>query len=53
MLEVAGLDFKTDIFASWTWIYNDLQSYLGKDVIVDMNKILVEGEEAGLYITSI
>ena len=52
MPEVAGLDFKTDVFASWTWVYNDLQNYLGKDVEVDMDKILVEGEEAGLCMTS-
>jgi len=52
MPEVAGLDFKTDVFASWTWVYNDLQNYLGKDVEVDMDKILVECEEAGLCMTS-
>ena len=48
MPEVAGLDFKTDVFAAWTWVYNDLQTHLGKDVEVDMDKILVEGEESGL-----
>jgi hypothetical protein len=52
MPEVAGLDFKTDVFASWTWAYNDLQTYLGKNVEVDMDRVLVEGEEAGLCMTS-
>jgi hypothetical protein len=52
MPEVAGLDFKTDVFASWTWVYNDLQTYLGKNVEVDMDRVLVEGEEAGLCMTS-
>jgi hypothetical protein len=51
MPEVAGLDFKTDVFASWSWVYNDLQAHLGKDVEVDMDKILVEGEEAGMCMT--
>jgi hypothetical protein len=51
MPEVAGLDFKTDVFASWTWVYNDLQTCLGKDIEVNMDKILVEGEEAGLCMT--
>jgi hypothetical protein len=52
MPEVARLDLKTDAFASWTWVYNDLQTYLGKNVEVDMDRILVEGEEAGLCMTS-
>jgi hypothetical protein len=52
MPKVTGLDFKTDVFASWTSVCNDLQAHLGKRVEVDRDKIPVEGEEAGMCLLS-
>lgn len=48
MPEHHGLDIMEDLDDVWEWIHTKLQTYLGGDVEVDLDRILIEGDSAGL-----
>lgn len=48
MPEHNGLDIMEDLDDVWEWIHTKLQTYLGGDVEVDLDRILIEGDSAGL-----
>lgn len=47
MPEHNGLDMLVDLKDLKDWIFNDLQTRLGSDIEVDLDKILIEGDSAG------
>lgn len=51
MPESNGLDMMQDLKDFWSWLFHSLQSVLGDEVIVDLTRILIEGDSAGSFHT--
>jgi hypothetical protein len=50
MPEHNGLEMMEDVADVWDWILSGkLQAYLGSEVEVDLDKILIEGDSAGKF----
>lgn len=47
MPEHNGLEMMEDLKDVEDWIFTNLQSHLGSEVEVDLDKIMIEGDSAG------
>jgi acetyl esterase/lipase len=52
MPEHNGLHMMEDLDDLWDWIFNKLPSFLGGDVEVDLDRILIKGDSAGSFLMS-
>lgn len=50
MPEATGMEIFEDILDAWNWVYKDLPAHLGNDIKPDFDKILIEGDSAGLSV---
>lgn len=53
MPEANGLEVMEDVSDLWSWVFNDLQDFLGEGIKVDLDRILIEGDSAGEFIRPI
>jgi hypothetical protein len=49
MPEANGLEILQDVADLWDWVYTKLQPSVGSGIELDMNKIMIEGDSAGLF----
>lgn len=48
--EASGLDILGDLDSLWEWVFSGLQKELAPGIEVDLDKILLQGESAGIYL---
>lgn len=42
-----GREMMEDLADFWHWLFNSLQSFLGSEIEIDLDRILIKGDSAG------